>query len=344
MSKRGCGVRPTVRSDIMRVPHLRKPRLAFAGLIALGWVVGCLDDRPDLAGPDRLTGDLSAATVIVSDPVAHPLAGAGAAHALSGGTGADPVYVSLPPGTIPNGGLATIRNIRTGSSVPAVMVAGGFDPVAIEAVAGDTLAIEVQLDGGGNRSLRLPVPSVRRPIVVRTDPPPGKRDVPLNARIVVVFSEPINPGTVGSIRLLRGAAPTAGQISLSADGLRAEFEPAGLLAANADFALSIPTDVADLSGDPLQQPVTAEFATGNTVIAASVATAQPALLTNPFSGDLRTFVMSAIRQSDGRVSGNFSIFYPGVGVRVFGRVTCFTIVGGNAAWIEIGRASCRERV
>src|SRR2546426_9354787 len=147
MSKRGCGVRPTVRSDIMRVPHVHKPRLAFAGLIALGWVVGCLDDRPDLAGPDRLAGDLSAATVIVSDPVAHPL-GAGAAHALSGATGADPVYVSLPPGTIPNGGLATIRNIRTGSSVPAVMVAGGFDPVAIEAVAGDTLAIEVQLDGG----------------------------------------------------------------------------------------------------------------------------------------------------------------------------------------------------
>src|SRR5256886_2113394 len=49
--------------------------------------------------------------------------------------------------------------------------------------------------------------------------------------------------------------------------------------------------------------------------------------------DLRTFVMSAIRQNDGRVSGTFSIFYSATGVRVFGRVSCFTIVGGNAAWI-----------
>ena len=69
------------------------------------------------------------------------------------------------------------------------------------------------------------------------------------------------------------------------------------------------------------------------MIAASVATAQPALITDPFRGDLRTFVMSAIRQNDGRVSGTFSIFYPATGVRVFGRVTCFTIVGGKAAWI-----------
>src|SRR2546426_1688403 len=43
--------------------------------------------------------------------------------------------------------------------------------------------------------------------------------------------------------------------------------------------------------------------------------------------------MSAIRQSDGRVSGSFSIFYPATGGRVFGRVTCFTIVGGKSAWI-----------
>src|SRR2546430_17190222 len=177
------------------------------------------------------------------------------------------------------------------------------------------------------------MPVTSRPGVAGAGPRPGKRDVPLNARMVVVFSEPINPGTIGGIRLLRGGAAIAGHTTLSADGLRAEFQPAGPLAANAGFALAIPEDVADLSGDRLQQPVTAAVATGSSVIAASVATAQTALLTDPFSGDLRTFVMSAIRQNDGRVSGSFSIFFPATGVRVFGRVTCFTIVGGKAAWI-----------
>jgi Big-like domain-containing protein/WD40 repeat protein len=303
---------------------------ACALLLGVAWVGGCQDETA--VGPNGTGGSDGSAGPIVSDPKPAPSARV-ASRSVSGATGTDVVYVSLQPGTVPNGGLATIRNTRTGGSVSVAMSDGGFDPVRMDAQAGDTLAVQVELTGGGAQTLRLAVPATRPPVVVRTDPPPGKRDVPLNARIVVVFSEPINPGTVGGIRLLHGAAPTAGQTTLSADGLRAEFQPAGLLAANAGFALSIPSDITDLSGDRLPQPVTAEFATGSSVIAASVATAQPALITTPFSGDLRTFVMSAIRQNDGRVSGSFSIFYPSTGVRVFGRVTCFTIVGGNAAWI-----------
>ncbi|MES2169826.1 MAG: formyltransferase family protein [Actinomycetota bacterium] len=46
-------------------------------------------------------------------------------------------------------------------------------------------------------------------MVVRTDPPPQKRDVPLNAVVTIVFSEPVDPATVnpGSLQLWRGAAP-----------------------------------------------------------------------------------------------------------------------------------------
>ena len=303
---------------------------ACALLLGVAWVGGCQDEHT--VGPTGTGATLRPGVPIVSDPVPAALARA-ASRSVSQVTGTDVVYVSLQPGTVPTGGLATIRNTRTGSSVTTAMDAGGFDPVQIDAQAGDVLAVQVELPGGGTQTLTLRVPVTHRPGVVRTDPPPGKRDVPLNARIVVVFSEPINPGTVSGIRLLRGAAPIAGHTTLSTDGLRAEFQPTGLLAANAGFALSIPEDVADLSGERLEQPVTADFATGSSVIAASVATAQPALMTDPFSRDLRTFVMSAIRQNDGRVSGTFSIFYPATGVRVFGRVSCFTIVGGNAAWI-----------
>ena len=303
---------------------------ACALLLGVAWVGGCQDEHT--VGPTGTGATLRPGVPIVSDPVPAALARA-ASRSVSQATGTDVVYVSLQPGTVPNGGLATIRNTRTGSSVTAAMDAGGFDPVQIDAQAGDVLAVQVELAGGGTETLTLRVPVTHRPGVVRTDPPPGKRDVPLNARIVVVFSEPINPGTVSGIRLLRGAAPIAGHTTLSTDGLRAEFQPTGLLAANAGFALSIPEDVADLSGERLEQPVTANFATGSSVIAASIATARPALITTPFSGTLRTFVMSAIRQNDGRVSGTFGILYPATGVRVFGRVTCFTIVDGKAAWI-----------
>src|SRR5439155_968201 len=83
----------------------------------------------------------------------------------------------------------------------------------------------------------------------------------------------------------------------------------------------------------LAEPVTAAFTTGTQVAMASVATEQAALITNPFNGALRTFNMSAVRWDDCSFSGNFSIFYPGSDVRVFGRVSCFSIVGGDSAWV-----------
>ena len=54
------------------------------------------------------------------------------------------VYISLPPDSIPSGVTATITNRRTGASVTAAIVAGGFDPVAIAAVTGDIIAVTVQ--------------------------------------------------------------------------------------------------------------------------------------------------------------------------------------------------------
>lgn len=306
-------------------------RPALVGLIALGWGVGCLDNRPDLAGPRTIEPRPQSPTA--SDPVVHTPAGLGAAPLRSGTTDAELTYVSMSPGTIPNGGLATIRNPRTAETVLAAMVAGGFDPVPVGARAGDTLALDVQLDGGGTKLLALVVPRVMRPTVVRTFPPAMRKDVPLNTQIVVVFSEPIRASTTGGIRLLQAGAPVGGRVTLTADGLRAEFQPDQLLAPNTNYVLAVSTDVTDLRGDPLQGDVASPFTTGSAVVAASVATVEPAIIANPFNGEMRTFVMSAVRQTDGGFSGSFSIFYPATGGRVFGRVTCFTIVGGKAAWI-----------
>jgi hypothetical protein len=60
------------------------------------------------------------------------------------------------------------------------------------------------------------VAAARRPIVIRTDPPPRKRDVPLNASVVIVFSEPVDASTLdaASVQVLRGTTPVAGAVSL----------------------------------------------------------------------------------------------------------------------------------
>src|SRR5437867_9442693 len=45
-------------------------------------------------------------------------------------------YVSLPPGSVPGGVVAQIKNLATGVSVFTQMVDGGFDPVPIGATTG----------------------------------------------------------------------------------------------------------------------------------------------------------------------------------------------------------------
>jgi len=307
---------------------------ACAAILGSAWVGACLRDNP-IAGPRITDTTVTVLAPIVSNPVAAAAATSAAAFSVAGGSsGTDVVYVSLPPGTIPDGGLATVRNTRTGTSASAAMASGGFDPVAIEASAGDTLALQVQrAEGGSPVTFSLVVLAPRRPVVVRTDPPPRKRDVPLNTQIVVVFSEPINPATAANIRLLSAGAPVSGSVAVTADGLRAAFTPSILLAANTEHVLSVPSTVTDVAGDALEQPVEVAFTTGTAVAMASVFTEQAALVTNPSNGALRAFDMSAAMDADGRVSGYFSIFYPESGARTAGRVTCFTIVDGTWAWV-----------
>src|SRR6266498_2328611 len=126
----------------------------------------------------------------VSDPVA---ATAAATTSASGSQfallAADVVFVSLPPGTLSGEGLATIRNLQTGSTVAAPMTAGGFDPVAIAAQAGDTLAIQVAI-AGTERVLRFaPVVAfaARRP-PGSTAPLLSMRDVSTSTQTFVSFS------------------------------------------------------------------------------------------------------------------------------------------------------------
>ncbi len=243
----------------------------LATLLAVAtWLGACSDS----GGPPQLVvvseGSDSA---IVSDPVPTPApSGRRASFSVVGGTSTDLVYVSLEPGTIPEGEAATVRSPRTAGTVAAAMTGGGFDPVPIAANAGDSVQVTVSAGGRNLVSFMRAVPTARRPIVIRTDPPPGRRDQPLNARIVVVFSEPVAGATIttSSVQLLRDTSAVPGTVSLlPGSATAAVFQPAGPLDANTAYRLVVTQGVRDLQGDALAGDAIVAFTTG-TVVAGSV--------------------------------------------------------------------------
>lgn len=217
--------------------------VALGGCLA--WSSGCTDmtgPRPD------------ATDVLVSNPVQRL-------------TLAEPdlAYISLPPNTFPNGVLAVIRNSRGGGTVTAAVIDGGFDAVPVAAAAGDVVEIEIRSGAGGAPVLtRYTVPPRRRPRVIRTAPGRGKTDVPLNANIVIVFSEPVAAATLSSsVQLLRGGNAVTGAVHLLEGATAAAvFEPSSLLEANAAYQLVVTEGVRDLQGDALEARVAADFRTG----------------------------------------------------------------------------------
>ncbi len=247
-----------------------RPRIGWTG-VALGllsWIAGCSSDSDsgfDSFGPPGITPS----AFVVSDPVT------GAAPASASGAGASVVgsqevatlaYVSLAEDQIPGGTSASIRNWRTGTTVITPMVAGGFDPVAVEASAGDTLEIGVALVGASSAlSFLVRVPATAPPIVVRTEPSDGKRDVPLNARIVIVFSEPIDPATLTgtTVQLKRGLTGVTGTVQFTdTEQLTAEFVPDEPLAPDSDYELLITQEIEDLDGEALSKSAKVSFTTG----------------------------------------------------------------------------------
>jgi hypothetical protein len=195
-----------------------------------------------------------------------------------GGAGAEAnAYVSLPPGVLPQMVSVRIRNVTAGDVSPAVpMVDGGFDPVPVVGSTGDELELTFT-DGSGATSVAyVVIPSESPPTVVRTNPPRGRTDVALSTRVTVVFSEPIDPGTLAEgVRLLKGGAEVAAAVHLLPDEpWIAELVPAALLEPGTTYELLVTTAVRDLDGEALGAPITATFTTGQAAVAPASATLQ----------------------------------------------------------------------
>ena len=244
--------------------------IALVVLGALGWFAGCSDNPGSPCSLDCQTPE----GVIVSNAVAPAALTAETGGALALGAADDVAYVSLAPGTVPAGSRASVRRVGDAVSVTTAVTDGGFDPVPVIAQAGDLIEVTVT-DVGGAVVLQqsVLVAASRRPIIVRTDPPPRKRDVPLNASVVIVFSEPMNASTLNpsSVQLRRGTTPVAGTVSLlQGSATAAVFTPDAALDANTDYQLVVTHAVQDLDGDALDADTTVEFTTG-TALAGPVA-------------------------------------------------------------------------
>ena len=177
-------------------------------------------------------------------------------------------YISLAPQTYPAGVTAVITNLRLHSQVSVPMIDGGFDPVAVQGISGDSVEIKIQSAGGTLvATLANSVPSRRPPKIVRTIPGRGKTGVPLNKNIEVIFTEPVSPASLSTstIQLLRGAEHIAGTVEIL-EGVTAAvvFRPASQLLPNTDYQIVVTPGVRDLDGDAVDSVVTVPFTTGTT--------------------------------------------------------------------------------
>jgi TolB protein len=221
---------------------------------------GCGSDRP-VVGPRQPGGlELTASSVfpgLVTDPAPSATAGS---VGLAGE--AEAVLVSMPAGLVPGGFGADIVNHRTKQSISTPMVDGGFDPVPIGARATDTILVIFSLPGGQARQTWSVVPRTRRPVVVRTDLKSGEREIAVDATMLIVFSEPIDPASlVSSITLNRNNQVTAGIAVLQEKPWIARFTPAAELASDAPYELAVSDQVRDLDGEQLETPVRVSFTT-----------------------------------------------------------------------------------
>lgn len=245
----------------------------FAGAILCG-IAGC-DSQP--LTPRQQPDSLGQGHFIISSPVVNP---------APNGTppfGSSPavVYLSLPPDAIPNGVTATISDRRAGGVVTVPIVAGGFDPVPLPAAGGDTLAVTVDIGNVAPLSFVFTVPAHARPVVLRTSPPPHKRDVPLNAIIVVVFSQPMDSASLAdAIRLHRNGFTIAGTVTIPANGdiLQVAFVPAVPLLPLTIYQLEVSNAALGKNGETLETADAVAFTTGSSESNVATVRVSPALL------------------------------------------------------------------
>ena len=235
--------------------------LAFSVVATV--LAGCLAEAPTSIPKPPVP--LPPTPFIVSDPVSVSPSATVLAPAGPQGSSAT-VWISLPVGSLPNANGVTIYVPSTGVQVSVIVTDGGFDPVGVVARAGDTLvAIVSELTPGKPTRYLMLVPATSAPVVIRSSPPPHRRDVPLNSIMMITFSEPMDSTSlVRAIGLRADSIAVVGTLKALVSGgvvFRAVFTPTDSLAPLTAYVLRVGRAAEDVQGDSLRAPVTVDFTT-----------------------------------------------------------------------------------
>jgi len=280
------------------------------GIVGTLWLAACSDGSKSLLEPSEPEGDGTVvAEITVSEPVLRSVVAGGPFSGRRSGAVLlsleDSVsFVSFPPGTFPEADSVQIANLRNGAVSGGLVSDGGLDPVAISASVGDSLGISVIRATDIVFRIWIRVPDRRPPVVVRTQPVRGATAVPLNSSIVIVFSEPIegSTATLETVRLVRDGQPVPVELVVAPDGLTVELMVVDPLTPEADFTVVIEDEIADLSGDRLEQQVTVPFTT-------AAAPEPKAIIVSPDSLTVGAglSVQLSVRDSDGNLMAASSL-------------------------------------
>ena len=105
------------------------------------------------------------------------------------------------------------------------------------------------------------------PTVTSTNPANVATGVAINNKIAATFSEALDPATITATSFTvtgPGATSVAGTVTYAAVGTTATFAPAGQLALNTTFTVTLTTEITDLAGNALASDFVWSFTTGAT--------------------------------------------------------------------------------
>lgn len=306
------------------------------GLSIAALVAGCSDKPgvPCVTCPDTGSGGAPDTGLVLSDPVPQATSVSRVAGRSPTG-GSTLIYISVLPRTRPHAARLVVRNPSNLFALAASMTDGGIDPIPVPAVVGDSLFVVVADSSGDSVRYVQQVKPIRAVKVVRTEPKGGGTDVPLNASIVVVFSEPMDSASITpqTVQLLAGGQPVSTHVVVAPDGLRAVVTPdATGLTALTRYALVVTSGATTVSGQPLSQQARATFTTGSATSRGSSLTISPQSATMPVGSVLQLTV--TMRD----VAGNAIPFQPPL-VWSTSNSTVTVTPSGLARALEPGRDS-----
>jgi TolB protein len=145
---------------------------------------------------------------------------------------------------------------------------GGFPLITLGGIIGDQLDVSLSRE---DREIDMAIFEIitKKPIKVRkTSPTRGEKDVVVDARIFVYFTEPVDTSRVTeqTFTLTNGGSSVAGTIGFLNDNTVAAFSPANSLVPFTNYTIRVTHEVTDLQGIPLAETFTSSFTTGDTLI------------------------------------------------------------------------------